>query len=297
MGIVNAVIQTKKSNIMVDILGGRGKYGRGKIPTLEDIAIMRRFPGKHVQPNPKKMAKEYERIMSLANTLTKGLKNPKIYGSKTGGVKADWIKGRDFDPVALASLLANYFYESRLDPLAKQKGGPAKGIGQWEKLRFRDLLKFAQRPSFRRQGLTWKDYEVQELFIMEEMFRKKQNYNDVMNRIYATKNLNRAVDVAAGKAGRKKRGMFNPGRVNLKDRQQMANEMFNLVSMPEPKQYGFPEIPGDYTDIEDDKKQIENIKRTDPAQGEWKEVKDMIRKGKPKFIGYFEGLKNYIFGR
>ena len=129
------------------------------------------------------------------------------------------------------------------------------------------------------------------------MFRKKQNYNDVMNRIYATKNLNKAVDVASGKAGRKKRGMFNPGKVNLKDRQQMAKEMFNLVSMPEPKQYGFPEITGDYTDIEDDKKQIENIKRTDPVHAASKEVKDMIRKGKPKYVGYFEQLKDYIFGR
>ena len=73
--------------------------------------------------------------------------------------------------------------------------------------------------------------------------------------------------------------------------------MFNLVSMPEPKQYGFPEIPGDYTDIEDDKKQIENIKRTDPAHAASKEVKDMIRKGKPKYVGYFEQLKDYIFGR
>ena len=284
---------------MADILSGRGKYGRGKIPTLEDISIMRRFPKKHVQHNPKKMAKEYERIMSLANTLTKGLKNPKIYGSQTGGVKADWIKGRDFDPVALAALLANYFYESRLDPLAKQKGAlnPARGKGQWEKPRFRELKKFAQRPSFREKGLTWRDDEIQELYIMEEMFRKKQNYNDVMNRIYATKNLNKAVDVASGKAGRKKRGMFNPGKVNLKDRQQMAKEMFNLVSMPEPKQYGFPEITGDYTDIEDDKKQIENIKRTDPVHAASKEVKDMIRKGKPDYVGYFEQLKDYIFGR
>jgi len=73
-------------------------------------------------------------------------------------------------PIAAAGVVANLWAESKLDPAAKQyKGGPGRGVAQWEKKgRFDtdriNLVGFAEK-----RGTDWTDLDTQIAFILHEL--------------------------------------------------------------------------------------------------------------------------------
>jgi hypothetical protein len=85
------------------------------------------------------------------------------------------LRSRGFNDVAARGIVANFKYESDLDPDARQmKGGPGRGLAQWEKGgRFDtdplNLIDFAQE-----RGTSWKNPETQLDFMLAEMDRSDE---------------------------------------------------------------------------------------------------------------------------
>lgn len=85
------------------------------------------------------------------------------------------LRSRGFNDVAARGIVANFKYESNLDPDARQmKGGPGRGLAQWEAGgRFDtdplNLVDFA-----RERGTSWKSPATQLDFMMAEMDRSDE---------------------------------------------------------------------------------------------------------------------------
>lgn len=69
----------------------------------------------------------------------------------------------DLTTAQISGIIGNLMQESRIIPYNEQKGGPAKGIAQWEGNRLTNLYKFAED-----RDSDWKDLGIQLLFMTHE---------------------------------------------------------------------------------------------------------------------------------